>query len=154
MAQYVLGRVVCSVRSLGSAALHMCMVAEGAAEGSVSLGLFAWDKAAAVLIVQEAGGVVLDNAEFTDLYLTRALGSAALDMCLVAEGAAEVYWENGLHAWDMAASVLLITEAGGVVLDITGGPHDLMNRRVLCAASPQLAQQMVQLLEVYDEDRD
>ncbi|KAF2349430.1 Inositol monophosphatase-like [Trinorchestia longiramus] len=52
------------VRSMGSAALHMCLVAQGAADGGLSLGLFAWDKAAGVLIVQEAGGTVIDNAGY------------------------------------------------------------------------------------------
>ncbi|XP_018025227.1 inositol monophosphatase 1-like [Hyalella azteca] len=84
----------------------------------------------------------------------RCMGSAALNMCHVAQGAAEVYYEIGIHAWDTAAASLIVREAGGVVMDMTGGPYDLMNRRVLCAANLKLAQQMVELLEVYDEDRD
>lgn len=55
------GLLLGSVRILGSAALNMCLVAEGAVEGSVSLGLYPWDKAAGVIIVEEAGGVVIDN---------------------------------------------------------------------------------------------
>ena len=50
----------------------------------------------------------------------RGLGSAALNMCCVAQGAAEAYYEIGVHAWDMAAGRVIVEEAGGVVLDMTG----------------------------------
>ena len=43
----------------------------------------------------------------------RAFGSAALDMCHVACGAAEAYWEPGIYVWDMAAAGLIATQAGG-----------------------------------------
>ncbi|MCA1781577.1 MAG: inositol monophosphatase family protein [Dermatophilaceae bacterium] len=45
----------------------------------------------------------------------RRIGSAALDLCRVAEGSVDVYYERGLHAWDLAAGWLIATEAGGVV---------------------------------------
>ena len=50
------------LRCLGSAALHMCQVADGGADASISLQLYPWDKAASTLIVQEAGGCVVDNS--------------------------------------------------------------------------------------------
>ena len=50
-----------------------------------------------------------------------------------------MYYEYGLHCWDMAAAALIVTEAGGVVVDPTGSDLDVMSRRVLCAASPTLA---------------
>ncbi|KAI0217004.1 hypothetical protein L0F63_004206 [Massospora cicadina] len=43
----------------------------------------------------------------------RCLGSAALDLCLLAQGSAEVYWEAGPHIWDIAAALLILREAGG-----------------------------------------
>ena len=46
----------------------------------------------------------------------RAQGSAAVNMCTVASGRADAYWEFGIHAWDMAAGDLIVREAGGVVL--------------------------------------
>jgi fructose-1,6-bisphosphatase/inositol monophosphatase family enzyme len=46
----------------------------------------------------------------------RATGSGALDLCMIARGSADVYWEIGPHAWDMAAGILLVEEAGGMVL--------------------------------------
>jgi myo-inositol-1(or 4)-monophosphatase len=52
----------------------------------------------------------------------RRLGAASLDLCLVAAGAFDGYWEYKLSPWDVAAGVLLVTEAGGRVTDTRGGP--------------------------------
>ena len=53
-------------------------------------------------------------------YRIRALGSAALNMCAVAAGEADAYYEFGLHVWDMAAGALICTEAGAVCKDPSG----------------------------------
>ena len=47
-------------------------------------------------------------------------GSAALNLCTVASGGADVYYEFGLHVWDIAAAGLMVEEAGGVLLDPSG----------------------------------
>jgi myo-inositol-1(or 4)-monophosphatase len=52
----------------------------------------------------------------------RRFGSAAVDLCLAAEGTVDGYYEAGLNAWDMAAGALIATEAGLEVTDIDGGP--------------------------------
>lgn len=54
----------------------------------------------------------------------RRLGAAALDLCLVARGALDGYWERRLKPWDLAAGALIVTEAGGTVTGMTGGPFD------------------------------
>lgn len=54
----------------------------------------------------------------------RRLGSAALDLCLVAKGAFDGYWERHLGAWDVAAGALVVVEAGGTVTNLRGGPFD------------------------------
>lgn len=41
-------------------------------------------------------------------------------MCMVATGGADAYYEMGIHCWDVAAGALIVTEAGGIVLDISG----------------------------------
>lgn len=41
-------------------------------------------------------------------------------MCLVASGVADAYYEMGIHCWDMAGAGVIVTEAGGVLLDVTG----------------------------------
>jgi len=52
----------------------------------------------------------------------RRAGSAALDFAHVAEGRLDGFWEIGLAPWDVAAGILLVREAGGVVTDFAGGP--------------------------------
>ncbi|TDG44442.1 hypothetical protein AWZ03_009138 [Drosophila navojoa] len=79
----------------------------------------------------------------------RALGSAALNMAMVALGAADANYEFGIHAWDVCAGDLIVREAGGVVIDPAGGDFDIMSRRVLAAATPQLAQDMAKVLTQY-----
>ena len=51
----------------------------------------------------------------------RRLGSAAIDMCMVAEGKFDLYWEINIRPWDIAAGALLVQEAGGRVTDLDGG---------------------------------
>lgn len=62
----------------------------------------------------------------------RRLGSAALDMCYVARGTFDLYYEAGVHAWDIAAGSLIVTEAGGHVMDMYDSPFHLGLRRVAC----------------------
>jgi len=50
-------------------------------------------------------------------------GSAALDLCSVACGRFDAFWEFGLNSWDTAAGMLLVQEAGGVVTDLAGRPY-------------------------------
>ena len=62
----------------------------------------------------------------------RALGSCALDLCSVACGRLDFMYEIGFGGcWDCAAGALIVAEAGGVVLDPSGGPFNVMSRRVL-----------------------
>ncbi|XP_071443925.1 inositol monophosphatase 1 [Hetaerina americana] len=84
----------------------------------------------------------------------RSLGSAALDMAMVACGGADVYLEAGIHAWDVAAGDLIVREAGGVVMDPSGGQFDVLSRRVLCASTRSLADQMIKTVTQYYPPRD
>ncbi|WP_084037847.1 inositol monophosphatase family protein [Demequina sp. NBRC 110053] len=63
----------------------------------------------------------------------RRLGAAAVDLCLVAAGSLDAYYEHGLHSWDFAAAALIAQEAGVRVAGIDGGPGD---ERLLIAAMP------------------
>ncbi|XP_054156705.1 inositol monophosphatase 1-like [Oppia nitens] len=76
----------------------------------------------------------------------RCLGSCALEMCYVAEGYADANWAIGVHVWDLAAASLIITEAGGVVVDTEGGAVDIMNRRAIGASHSRLAQEFSRAL--------
>jgi myo-inositol-1(or 4)-monophosphatase len=61
----------------------------------------------------------------------RSDGSAALDLCDVARGRFEGYFEEGLSAWDTAAGVLMVREAGGITTDFSGNPHALFGGETL-----------------------
>ena len=61
----------------------------------------------------------------------RRLGSAAMDLCWVAAGRFDGFFEHSLNAWDSAAGFLLVTEAGGKVTDFTGGEYSVYQPRLL-----------------------
>jgi len=76
----------------------------------------------------------------------RRAGSAALDLCYVAAGRLDGFWELGLSPWDMAAGVLIIREAGGIVTDFSGEGHYLETGNVI-AATPKVYQPMFEAIK-------
>jgi myo-inositol-1(or 4)-monophosphatase len=60
-------------------------------------------------------------------------GSAALNLCYLAAGRFDGFWESHLAPWDVAAGVLLVREAGGRVSDLDGGPFQVEGRRILAS---------------------
>jgi myo-inositol-1(or 4)-monophosphatase len=77
----------------------------------------------------------------------RRAGSAALDLCSVAAGRLEGFWELKLNPWDKAAGVLMVTEAAGRVTDLSGGPFKLLANEVF--ASNGLVHEA--MLEIFSE---
>jgi len=75
----------------------------------------------------------------------RRPGSAALDLCYVAAGRCDGFFETGLSPWDIAAGALMITEAGGLVGNFTGEADYLYQREVV-AGNPKIYAQLVQAL--------
>jgi myo-inositol-1(or 4)-monophosphatase len=75
----------------------------------------------------------------------RRPGAAALDLCYVAAGWYDGFFETGLQPWDMAAGTLIITEAGGLVGNFTG-EADFLYQRELVAGNPKVYGQMIGLL--------
>ena len=63
----------------------------------------------------------------------RRAGSAALDLCNVASGRFDGFWEFNLNPWDTAAGVLIVEEAGGRVTNFAGGPFDIASRETLAS---------------------
>ncbi len=63
----------------------------------------------------------------------RRAGSAALDLCSVAGGRFDGFWELKLNPWDKAAGALLVTEAGGRVTDLAGGPFNLLGDEIFAS---------------------
>lgn len=63
----------------------------------------------------------------------RRLGSAALDLCYVAAGRMDAFWEQHLKPWDMAAGALMLAEAGGHLTALDGGPFDVRNGQLMAS---------------------
>lgn len=61
----------------------------------------------------------------------RRCGSAALDLCLVADGTYDGYWERKLHPWDIAGGIALVRGAGGTVTELTGGADYMESGQVI-----------------------
>jgi len=66
----------------------------------------------------------------------RRLGSSALDLCYVACGRLDGYYERGVWAWDVAAAALILEEAGGRVSDYRGGPLNVEGREIVASNGP------------------
>lgn len=77
----------------------------------------------------------------------RRLGSAALDLCYVAAGRLDGYWQLKLSAWDLAAGALLVQEAGGVASGVLGQAEFLAQQNGILAASPALHAEMLAVLK-------
>jgi myo-inositol-1(or 4)-monophosphatase len=87
-------------------------------------------------------GFPYDHRERLDFYLAywreamlraqgvRRVGSAALDLCWVACGRLDAFWEWRLKAWDVAAGALIVEEAGGKVTDLAGDVHRLSGGQI------------------------
>ena len=78
----------------------------------------------------------------------RRPGAASLDLCYVAAGYYDGFFETGLSPWDIAAGSLIVTEAGGLVGNFTGEP-DFMNQREILAGAPKIYGQLVPLLSPF-----
>jgi len=76
----------------------------------------------------------------------RRLGSAAIDLCYVAAGRIDGYWELRINAWDIAAGGLIAREAGTVVTNLVGDPNFLTPPYSILAASPAIHGKMLELL--------
>jgi myo-inositol-1(or 4)-monophosphatase len=76
----------------------------------------------------------------------RRFGAAALDLAWVAAGRFDAFWERDLNAWDLAAGVLLVAEAGGRVTDADGGEDPLATGSI-CAGNSEIHRQLMERLK-------
>lgn len=63
----------------------------------------------------------------------RRPGSAAIDLCWLAAGRLDGFWEFDLHPWDTAAAILMVAEAGGKVSQIDGSPYSIYDKNILAS---------------------
>ncbi|XP_078101435.1 inositol monophosphatase 1 [Sander vitreus] len=96
----------------------------------------------------------LRNVLCIPVHGVRGAGTAAVNMCLVASGCVEAYYEMGIHVWDVAAGSLIVSEAGGVLMDVDGGELDLMSRRIVAANSRTVAERLVIEIDAFSPPRD
>jgi myo-inositol-1(or 4)-monophosphatase len=75
----------------------------------------------------------------------RRFGSAALDLAYVAAGRFDAYWERDLKPWDLAAGLLLVSEAGGLVRDADGG-EAMLETGTVCAGAQEVQPQLLEKL--------
>jgi myo-inositol-1(or 4)-monophosphatase len=75
----------------------------------------------------------------------RRFGAAALDLAWVAAGRLDAYWERNLSAWDMAAGLILVREAGGFASDLDGG-EDIFDKREILAGNEAMQRELLGLI--------
>ena len=78
-------------------------------------------------------------------FALRRPGSAALDLCYVAAGRFDGFWEMKLRPWDVAAASLIVTEAGGTLTDYKGAPYSIYSAETL-ASNGRIHEQMLQVM--------
>jgi myo-inositol-1(or 4)-monophosphatase len=82
---------------------------------------------------ERADLVSLFSAFLAEAQAVRRLGSAALDLCYVAAGRMDAFWEQHLKPWDMAAGALMLTEAGGRISALDGSPFDIRRPQLMAS---------------------
>jgi myo-inositol-1(or 4)-monophosphatase len=107
-------------------------------------------------------GFPYDVREHADYYLRffrqfmvksiaiRRPGSAALDLCYVAAGRFDGYWELKIHSWDVAAGCLMVTEAGGKVTDFKGGNFTIYDVDII-ASNGWIHEEMLRVIQEVHE---
>ncbi|MDI6825882.1 MAG: inositol monophosphatase family protein [Candidatus Aenigmarchaeota archaeon] len=99
----------------------------------------------------ERGSIMKKNLEKIEKFLSsgihgiRRTGSAAIDLCHVACGKADGYWEYHLKQWDHAAGSLIVTEAGGKITKINGEDYEVFKNDIV-ASNSKIHEQMLKIL--------
>lgn len=134
--------------------LYEAVRGEGATRNGGALRVSRQDELDQALLVS---GFAYDRRQRAEFYLLfvrafleraqgfRRTGSAAMDLCHVAAGQLDGYWEFGLKPWDVAAGALIVQEAGGRVTDMDLGPLDLEKPRIL-VSNGQIHDQMARVI--------
>ena len=78
----------------------------------------------------------------------RRLGSASIDLCMVAKGTFEGYYEMNLKAWDVSAGILILTEAGGTVSTIDGSEYKLFEDKYIVATNGKIHDELIRNLNL------
>ncbi len=83
----------------------------------------------------------------------RRLGSAALDICWLAAGRFDAFWEVNLNPWDVAAGYLILLEAGGKLTNFKGEAYSIYNKQILASNGRKVHDEMIEVLaKAYKND--
>ena len=85
----------------------------------------------------------------TRVQAIRQTGSAALNLCYIAAGRLDGYWERGISPWDVAAGAVIVTEAGGTVTDMRGGQFRSEDREIL-ASNGSLHSELLAVIAMHE----
>lgn len=85
----------------------------------------------------------------TRVQAIRQTGSAALNLCYIAAGRLEGYWERGISPWDVSAGAVIVTEAGGMVTNMRGGTFHSDDREIL-ASNSRLHLDLLDIITAHD----
>ena len=77
----------------------------------------------------------------------RRLGSASVDLCMVAKGVFEAYYEIGLASWDLAGGMIILKEAGGLVSDIDGNELNIFKHKCLVSSNGKVHQKLRDIIK-------
>lgn len=99
----------------------------------------------------------VNNLDLFEIFMKRTqgvrrLGSAALDLCYVASGRLDGFWEIDIESWDIAAGTLIAREAGATVTRTSGAADILRAPCNVLAANPVLHQQMLTIIQVNEQE--
>ncbi|RXJ85859.1 inositol monophosphatase family protein [Arcobacter cloacae] len=78
----------------------------------------------------------------------RRLGSASIDLCMVAKGVFEGYYEMNLKAWDVSAGILILAEAGGKITNIEGNEYKLFEDKYIVASNSKIHEEFIKNLNL------
>lgn len=107
----------------------------------------------AMVAVSFSTNVTRDSPEissFIEILLAsqvlRRLGSAALNLCYIADGRMDAYWASSVKIWDIAAGMVILEESGGEMTSLDGGSVELDRPRFVASATPELGVDIRQTL--------
>ena len=78
----------------------------------------------------------------------RRLGSASIDLCMVAKGVYEGYYEMNLKPWDVSAGVIILSEAGGRITNIRGTTFDMFKDKYIVASNGKIHDKLLSKLDI------
>lgn len=78
----------------------------------------------------------------------RRIGSAATDLCYLACGRVDAFFEYNLNCWDVSAGALIVKEAGGIVTDFKGGKNWLFGKEISCS-NQKINKEFMQIIKIY-----